>query len=181
MPPTARTSRVSTTPSWCPSRSSTRSTTRSGLVACSTGPIRAPRVPARSTTMTADAGCISPTPRSCHGDPHPPLRVGRLSRCARCLVAGARRAVPLALLFPIVVGQLRHMLGQAAGRDVGQGGLFQHGPHAGAQRPPDVGERGGRSRIRQVPSPMSRTLASGPSMQRRTSAMLMSLPERANS
>lgn len=56
-------SRGSTTPSWFPRRTSTPFTARSPRVACRTGPTRAPNGPARSTTMTAAAGCTSATPR----------------------------------------------------------------------------------------------------------------------
>src|SRR5271168_3340222 len=76
------------------------------------------------------------------GDPHPALRVGQL--------AGATLSVPVTLLVAVVVGQPTDVVGQGSGRDVSQAGLLQHRAHTGPQRPPDVGQRRGRSGVGQI-------------------------------
>ena len=40
-----------------------------------------------------------------------------------------------------------------ARRDVGEAGGLQNGSHAGAQRPPDIGQRSRRSAVRQIAEP----------------------------
>ncbi len=62
----------------------------------------------------------------------------------------ARGAVPRALLRAIVVGELGDVLGQRATGNVSQRGLLQHRPHTGAQRAPNVGQRGSGARVGQV-------------------------------
>ena len=63
------------------------------------------------------------------------------------------RVAALLFLADVVIGHLRDVLGQRPGGDVGEAGLFEHRPHAGPQRPPDVGQRRGRTGIRQIAEP----------------------------
>src|SRR5271166_806526 len=152
MYPKVRRSDRSTMRSWSRRTTSTRSTARSNRAAWSTGPTRALVGLARSTPTTAAAGSTSATPEATSWRFSP----GPTARAARhTLRCGGRGAC-----FP--------------GRD--------------SRRPSD---RRGPARLRSprrpasfLPAPSAcwpAAPASGPSIERNTSAMLISVPGRANS
>ena len=63
------------------------------------------------------------------------------------------RVAARVFLTAVGIGQLANVFGQHTGGDVGQAGLFEHRSHAGAQRAPHVGQRRGRTGVRQVAEP----------------------------